>query len=137
MEKSAFKNSNTYKDRNVETKRVWLDQPGQKLRNFILFSACIQASQAKLAQFLRFGLCMYRCFLKADFSTFKQSFNQAIYGWTPLPLKSRFPCNIFTNVLYIVHLVLVATKYFLSMRNCKPAKFHHIWWTTFKISFPH
>ena len=33
------KNTDTYKDRNVETQRVWLDQPGQKLRNFSQFGS--------------------------------------------------------------------------------------------------
>ena len=33
LRKFAFKNTDSYKNLNVQTEQVWLDYPGQKLRN--------------------------------------------------------------------------------------------------------
>ena len=62
LRKSAFKNTDSYKERNVETEQVQS------------FSAFVQASQATLAQFLRFSLySLYvSVFLKADFPNLNQ-----------------------------------------------------------------
>ena len=52
LRKSTFKTTDTYKDGKVETERVWLDEPGEKLINFELYSAFVQTSLDKLPKFL-------------------------------------------------------------------------------------
>ena len=67
MGKSAIKNPDTYKDRNIETEQVWLDQPGKKLRNFELFTAFLRQVKSNS---LSFYLSVFECMgvLKNRFS---------------------------------------------------------------------
>ena len=52
-----FKNSNTYKDQNIETERVWLEWPGRELRKIQSFlNLNTGYSSQTLARFPCFGL---------------------------------------------------------------------------------